>query len=197
MGLLRSILRGARGTRVRPRYYPFSVPRYTGRYPFNKGLRATFASSNAALYGASLYSLNALQPRPTYPKSTLSLYEDRRLWHPLKPKSNFPVSILSKNPRIVDTFSMPDETESDRFRRIKAPRTIPWEKMARESIKYAPATNKWTWENPYEMVVCLKRKMRREVINALGLAGQPGFKKPKYNQFSHVKCFDYSRKGAL
>lgn len=191
MGLLNSILRGARGVRVRPRHYPFSTPRYTGRYPFKSALRGTSATSNAHL--AAIAVLNsALQRQPT--KSTLSLYEDRRLWHPLGKANAFPISGLSKAPRIVDTFSLPDETESDRFKRIKMPRPIPWGKMARESIKYAPATNKWTWENPYEMVVCLKRKMRREVINALGLAGKTGFKKPKYNQFSHVKCFDYSRK---
>lgn len=194
MGLLNYLIRGGtRGAARGGRYYhPFTAPRYTGRYPFNKALRGTSVTSNAALYGASLYSLSALQRQPAS-KSTLSLYEDRRLWHPLG-KNAFPVSTLSKSPRIVDTWSLPAETDSDRFKRIKAPRPIPWEKMARESIKYAPATNKWTWENPYEMVICLKRKMRREVINALGLAGQPGFKKPKYNQFSHVKCFNYSRK---
>lgn len=192
--LIRILKGGSRGVRrVRKSYHPFSEPPYRGRYPFKGAPRGTLATSNAAPLGASLFALHALRARPT---STLSLYEDRRLWHPLGKAQAFPVSKKSKAPRIVDTFSLPDETESDRFKRIKVPRTIPWEKMARESIRLAPATNRWTWENPYEMIICLKRKMRREVLNAMGLAGQTGFKKPKYNQFSHVKCFDYSRKEA-
>lgn len=45
-----------------------------------------------------------------------------------------------------------------------------------------------SWENPYDMLICLKRKMRREVMHALGIAGSHKIRKPRYTQFSFVRC---------
>lgn len=41
---------------------------------------------------------------------------------------------------------------------------------------------------PKEVVVCVKRKVRKEVLHALGKSGKTGQKKPRRNYFSDVRC---------
>lgn len=188
MGLIRDLLRSKKGwrgvTRGRPTYVPYgTAPRYKGGYPFGAPRGVSTTTSNSFLPWT-------LATKPSYllraRSSPLSLYEDRRLWHPLGANA-WPRSITSSDPRIVE-FPTP---RPDIWRKIGTyPKPgLPWKKMARESQKYAPVTTKLTWEDPYKMIICLKRKARREIMNALGMAGKTGFKKPKYTQFSYVKCF--------
>lgn len=44
------------------------------------------------------------------------------------------------------------------------------------------------FSKPNQVVICLKRKIRREVMNAFGFAGRRFFKKPRYNYWSRVIC---------
>ncbi|AXH73631.1 MAG: hypothetical protein [Microviridae sp.] len=41
---------------------------------------------------------------------------------------------------------------------------------------------------PKSTVVCVRRKMRKEVFHAKSLAGRRGFKKPRYNENSKIFC---------
>lgn len=188
---------------VRQGYLPFSQPRYRGSMPFSpprghlvwagseirpfvNGLvglgisrrpRGISGTTNAVPTGKSL--------RVARPVLPLHMYEDRRLWHP-EGAAAYPVSMVSKTPRIMDQ----SEIDPDVWRRIHKPlRSIPWTKMARESMHLAPATTVWGWDNPSKMIICLKRKIRREIMHAFGMSGKTGFKKPRFTQFSYVRCY--------
>lgn len=41
---------------------------------------------------------------------------------------------------------------------------------------------------PQEVITCVKRKIRREVLHALLVAGKRGLGRPHYNLFSKVSC---------
>lgn len=159
--------------------------------PVGPGRRATFASSNNSVAAKSLYY-------PGRPKSTLYLYEDRRLWHPLG-KNAFPKSKKQAYPRVVDYTPLPiSPIETDPFP-SKRPR-LPYRGVLPipKGHDYFPGTNPGnyldmraspvSWENPYDMIICLKRKIRREMMHALGIAGSHKIRYPKYTQFSFVRC---------
>lgn len=179
---LESLIRGSRGRLVRS-YLPFSEPPYRGNYPFKRPRVVNF-DTNALFFLNSTINQNPAL-RVASPRSTNYLYEDRRVWHP-SGSDAWPVSTFESNPRVTDSSVI----DPDIWRRIHKPlKKIDWAGEAKKSWRLAPATTKWTWEDPYKMIICLKRKMRREVMNALGWAGKTGFKKPKYTQFSYVRCF--------
>lgn len=186
MRSLNTLLRG-RGVYRGAGYTPFSQPPFRGHYPIApRGFSLTTNGlKSQAVSAGKIALLRARQPR-----STLSLYEDRRLWHPQGALA-WPKSKVEKYPRIMDQSNyQPGPYEPSwppRYPNPKQP--IPWKQMAKKSILNAPATTQWSWEHPYKMVICLKRKMRREVMNALGFAGKSGFKKPRYSQFSYVRCY--------
>lgn len=41
---------------------------------------------------------------------------------------------------------------------------------------------------PKKVLVCVRRKLRKEVMHALKHTGKSGQKRPTRNQFSHIKC---------
>lgn len=47
-----------------------------------------------------------------------------------------------------------------------------------------------TFAHPKSVLICLRRKMREEVLHALGKSGKGSRfqKKPKYNQHSNIRC---------
>jgi len=42
--------------------------------------------------------------------------------------------------------------------------------------------------NPSRVAMCVRRKVRKEVIHAIRVAGKRGLKRPKRNFWSNVKC---------
>lgn len=44
------------------------------------------------------------------------------------------------------------------------------------------------FDRPNQVVICLKRKIRREVMNAFGYAGETGFNPPKRTYWSRIIC---------
>lgn len=181
-------------TRGRPTYRPYgTLPRYRGKYPFPtpRGIKATTNAFSPASATSKLYALRASSPR-----STNYLYEDRRLWTPKG--QDWPRSKTTSNTRVTDRYADP-------YREYGPPRTPFGEPLKLVPSKVDPSG--WTYipdrpgvlekakysnygfENPWKVIICLKRKMRREVMNALGYAGKTGFQKPKYTQFSYVRCY--------
>lgn len=75
---------------------------------------------------------------------------------------------------------------------------IPWEKIMtpRRKIDWRPKLSTQLENAPWwygfrhadKVLICLKRKMRREIMHALGIAGKTGQKPPKFNTYSHVRC---------
>lgn len=44
------------------------------------------------------------------------------------------------------------------------------------------------FEQPQEVITCVRRNSRKEVLHAKGIAGKKGLRKPRRNPFSSVKC---------
>lgn len=44
------------------------------------------------------------------------------------------------------------------------------------------------FENPVRVMVCVRRKQRREVIHAKGVAGKKGLSPPRFSFYSTVSC---------
>lgn len=186
MSTLSRILGGGRVLRGGG-YRPFTQPPYRGSYPL--GRRVLNGNTNALLYQSLATGIkNKFKSLPV-PKSTNYLYEDRRLWHPLGPRA-FPKSKTQAYPKIDE---LPAKIKSYQY-----PPGSPIRRIGNDDVDtrtgevlyhraYDPF--KISWDNPYKMIICLKRAMRREVMHALGYAGKTGFKKPKYTQYSTVRCF--------
>lgn len=204
----RLITGGARGAyrsgRAGRRYNPFSEPPYRGGYPFSRTPRGTSATTNdyyLASQANQNYSLRASRNQPLY------LYEDRRQWHPLGANA-FPKSKRQAYPLLTDKTPLriwphdpytPYHPDLDPFRRnpirtpyrgpLKTPRGHDYYKALDQKNLNITRSSPLSWENPYDMIICLKRKIRREMMHALGLAGKAGqFRKPVYTQFSFVRC---------
>lgn len=180
MAVLERLLR--RSIPPKRSYLPFTERRYSGSYPLGSAQRnvntvARFRQSPAQ--GISLFNRLA-------PKTTLNLYQDRRYWHPKG--ANQPARSLTENyPRIIET----------------APRAKPkasYIPVWKGDDYVVPHTGeillfkhmnpfKITWENPSKMIICLRRKLRKEMMHALGIAGKKGFKPKHLTPNSYVKCF--------
>lgn len=165
----------------RPRYLPFTEPRWRGTFPFAQPRRDLPRITNPlSLYPFQpIHSLGlSLAQRPKQ-----NIYEDRRRWHPeganALPRSmvQFKNIISERPPNFVgDEIYNPRTGELIYTKGSQLNQTTfkPW-KMA--------------FDNPWKTIICLKRKMRREVIHAMGFAGKAQSKKPRWTQFSFVRCY--------
>lgn len=112
---------------------------------------------------------------------------DRRQWRPRDMAVNVygqevtPTDVSRS--RVIKNVDIDPET----WERIHRPlRRIDW--RPRHLVNLANGPWWYGFANPEKMVICLERKMRREVMHALGLTGKVGQKRPHYNQFSRVRC---------
>lgn len=165
--------------RVARSYYPFSQPSYRGTYPLGSARRVSPWITNTP----SILRLLVTKTVLSSPKSSLNLYEDRRLYHP-EGKYRPAVSLVESYPTLTETSPNPLRHKP---RRIGGDLVNPTSGEILSFGAFDPF--KISWSNPWKMAICLKRKMRREVMHALGMAGKTGFKKPKFTQYSYVKCF--------
>lgn len=150
---------------------------------------------------------NSLLRRRPASKNTNSIYEDRRQWHPDGVYA-YPKSKTQSYPTLVD-YSWPSWPQDpfdpyhplrDPFGpKIDVPYRYKGPLKTPKGHDYFVGDNPNNslgftrkaplgWENPWDMLICLKRKMRREIMHALGIAGKKNFKKPRYTQFSYVRC---------
>lgn len=149
----------------------------------------------------------------------LESIEDRRRWHPSStwPRSSVPpVGLRVRRPRIVivpaghklarhqtygGRYSIADVR---RLRHVKASlrygKASTWVKdrqrgphgvhdvIRRDDLPYRVG-----FALPWQVVVCVRRKRRREVLHAFRIAGARGamrrlFRKPRRNEWSEVRC---------
>lgn len=199
MSSLRSLVRG-RGVRRGGGYRPFTQPPYRGSYPLAP--RGFITSTNRL---SSDVSSGIFSSRLRAPQLNLSLYEDRRLWHP-SGASAWPRSLVEKYPRVTDRstiryksqplpwrWGVPYDPNTGEIHRLAPSKVDPsgWTYLPDRPgvLEKARALKGYGFENPWKVIICLKRKMRREIMNALGYAGKTGFKKPRYTQYSYVRCY--------
>lgn len=122
---------------------------------------------------------NLRLPAPTRPlilrladEPLLTEFEDRRRWHPepevLRPAVTVP---MSRAGLVV----APTPHRQARPRQAK-----------RYQVKFP--SPRIAFKTPDAVVICVRRKRRREVLHALGKAGRRGQRKPRRNEWSDISC---------
>lgn len=101
---------------------------------------------------------------PPSRRLSLALFEDRRTFHPVAAQ------------RPARSFSHP------RHRLVAAsvPQNRPYQRMT------APVA----FQAPRRVLVCVRRRIRKQVIHAFGHAGRTGQKRPRRNEYSTINCKD-------
>ena len=118
-------------------------------------------------------SLSPLRPRPLragpyyFKPISMTLPGDRRTFHPAP---TFSRPAFSKFQRSATRLVMPNPVQRAAL-------------MNKRASGWATAFDK-----PRDVMVCVRRKIRREVIHALGLGGAAGMVPRKRNPFSGVSC---------
>lgn len=125
----------------------------------NRRSRGAFATATAP-------TVRPASPFVSHPNFVgYNAYEDRRTYHPLRAfRPAF--SIKRSAARLV----------------AKEPLTRPFRRFAAQTkatIAFA---------DPSKVMICVRRRIRRRVINAVGVAGKPVFRPKKRRGFSNVRC---------
>lgn len=100
-------------------------------------------------------------------KGPLRELEDRRQWHPLGPYA--PARTIGRRARIQSK----NDTRQNRY------------------TKYDPrlrSTAALTFAEPQQVLICARRKIRREVIHAFRKNGRKGQKPARRNFWSRISC---------
>lgn len=182
MGLLQEIARSRVSfPRTRP-YLPFSQrPRY-GPYLRNLPNNAWRDLSRITNGGLTYRLAYSYLKNPLPMRINPTVGSDRRLWNPnkLKPATDVYGRTVSPTDVSIRNSDIPWE------KIMNPPRKLDWRPKLSTQLKNAP----WWYgfQNADKVWICLKRKMRKEIMHAMGIAGKTGQKSPHYNPYSHVRC---------
>lgn len=99
--------------------------------------------------------------------------EDRRTWTPHKPR---PARTVTGNRSSFKRALGIARVALDPGRRVARAINTPAQGLIQ------------SFNVPGRVMVCVRRKIRREVLHALGRAGKGGGKKRRRNEWSNVKC---------
>lgn len=111
---------------------------------------------------------------PLQRKSILTQIEDRRAYHPegetRTPKkiTGIPSRVVVNRPR-----SLRDGRGLSFYDRVTAIPAVP------VGLSFQDSTR---------VILCTRRKMRKEVLHAKGVAGTKGLKPPRFNYWSKISC---------
>lgn len=180
--------------------YIDSLPNYVPRRPAPAGLRISkysvgrntsaiaIASRGQPLGGTRTTKVMPLQKS----KSNFLLLGDNRSYHPL---GKFrPLLAFNK---IASTWQAPSKPDWERQDEIirkqieRAKRQLePGHSVFRRQGNLSDTLASLKFSMPSSLVICAKRKIRREILHAFGIAGMASrlFKPPKYNINSKVRC---------
>lgn len=102
---------------------------------------------------------------------SLQEFEDRRLWHPEDPISPARSFTTSRHRlSLVDSPSRYQYSLKKNYRNLN---------QTKARISFV---------DPHRVLVCVRRKVRKEVMHALRHAGRSGQRKPRRNAYSSVSC---------
>lgn len=175
------------------RYLPFTEPRYTGSFNLDILTQQRVSSRHSIDFASKAMRV----ARPGLP---LYLYEDRRRWHPLGATA-FPRSVTETYPTITDVDTIPtkpyyppgpykpgryDPSYPPDWRKVTTPpQKVDFSKSSDQTKVYGST---YGFENPFRTVICMRRRIRREVMHALGFSGR-AYKKHHMSPYSNVRCF--------
>lgn len=128
---------------------------------------------------------NRIFARPSVSPPAAPGVEDGRVWHPSGDARPAFDTAMRPNPRIVlkDRPSLAPRWGSSP-KRIKAAGG-----RSKRPVARALHTKAFrAFESPSKVLVCVKRKVRREVIHALSKAGRGRRSRPKYGPHSSISC---------
>lgn len=130
---------------------------------------------SGATYNAFYESPHNFRP------SSLSLFEDRRQFHP--EGSARPARSFASSRHRLRLLGVP-------VARAVRPSGSRYDFSSR---RFVPLPYRIGFENPTRILLCVRRRVRREVLHALGVAGIGGaarklFKRPTRNEYSSIGC---------
>lgn len=153
--------------------------------------------SNSRRRRENTYFTNRRLPSPTRPRSHLRLapspssysnnflrqIEDRRTFHPLGPYRPARSFTTSRHLLTVPRFTN---------RNLGPPRPYvnvnqPIRDIQRRSRSTA-LPHQIGFERPDSVLVCVRRRQRREVLHALKKTGRAGQKRPRFTEYSTITC---------
>ncbi|QXP07907.1 MAG: hypothetical protein [Arizlama microvirus] len=110
---------------------------------------------------------------------SLTLFEDRRRFDPagdFSPAKSFnkPRHRLTDVP-VYENKNLNRVSTLPRFYEVVQPRP--------RKIK-----SKISFQQPDQVLICVRRNQRKEVLHALRKTGQSGQKKPRFNEYSSISC---------
>lgn len=114
--------------------------------------------------------------RVRLPRRNLQLLEDRRLFSPVTVR---PVSTLRRD-AVVRTRPVI----------VAAPPVVASPSRSRRSTKSGLdiVPSRVRFGAPRRVLICVRRRRRREVLHAKGVAGRRGLRRPRRNFWSEVSC---------
>lgn len=107
-------------------------------------------------------------PYSPLPKSVLRDIEDRRTWHP------------SGSMRPARSFSQSQH-------RLTTP-NVNRRKSMQHKLHTPYVTQAISFDVPEKVAICVRRKMREEVLHALKKTGKRGQKRPRFTWYSKIAC---------
>lgn len=126
--------------------------------------RVAFANANGTLPRFRKFVDQAFRP------DVLRSIEDRRTWHP---EGVF---------RPARSFSVPRHRLSVIGPRLRS--QTPYKAFS----TFDPTPVGIGFRSPARVLVCVRRKIRREVLHARGVAGSKGIRKRRISEFTSVSC---------
>lgn len=96
--------------------------------------------------------------------------QDLREWHP-DPAGSLPRTVTGQRARLV--VHPPGKRASGRSRPFQA---------------HSPVPHAIGFHAPHRVWICIRRRIRKQVLHAFGIAGSRGLRRPRRNQWSGVFC---------
>lgn len=118
---------------------------------------------------------NMLRPTPLR-FTSLTDFEDRRQWHP--ERAQRPAISFSRARHRLEALAQPAVLKSpgknrDAFAHLRSFSSVP------SQVRFARSK---------EILICVRRNIRKEVLHAFKKSGRRGQKKPTYSWYSKIKC---------
>lgn len=108
------------------------------------------------------------------PSSYLSQFEDRRKWHP--EGAYAPAKSFNRSKHTLIEIGTSKRTSGSRNR------------SSRYNISPTSFVSKIGFQYPKKVLICVRRKMRKQVLHALKKTGKKGQRRPKFNWYSKIRC---------
>lgn len=131
----------------------------------SRGRRVILNNANNLLLPAPM-PLNRVSMQGLKTLPSLSVYEDRRSYHPIG-------------------LNAPARSFSRSRHRLKVSHAAPRSKALSSPTTF---TSHIAFQSPSRVLVCVRRQRRKEVIHALGKSGRSGQRRPRRSEYSSISC---------